>query len=153
VRVWRICRKPYAADPLSGRGALFTSGRWHIKGRRVVYLSSSLALAALEMLVQVNRPELPADLVALEIDVPDDTQAHRIEIRSLPEQWRDYPAPEALQQIGNEWLREGRTPLLQVPSAVIPEEDNYLLNPVHPKARMVSVIRSNDFIFDPRLAP
>jgi RES domain-containing protein len=112
-----------------------------------------LALAALEMLVQVNRPELPADLVSIEIDVPDDAQMHRVEIRSLPEQWRDYPAPEALQQIGNEWLREGRTPLLQVPSAVIPEEDNYLLNPVHPKARTVSVIRSDDFIFDPRLAP
>jgi RES domain-containing protein len=124
-----------------------------MKGREVVYLSSSLALAALEMLVQVNRPELPADLMSIEIDVPDDAEIHRVEIKSLPAQWRGYPAPEALQHIGNEWLREGRTPLLRVPSAVIPEEDNYLLNPVHPKARTVSVIRSDDFIFDPRLAP
>jgi len=153
VRVWRICRKAYSADPLSGRGALFTSGRWHTKGRRVVYLSSSLALAALEMLVHVDRETLPADLVRIEIDVPNELEIEAVQIESLPASWRNYPAPEALQQLGDRWLMENRSPVLQVPSAVIPEESNYLLNPAHPRAAAVAVISSIDFVFDPRLAP
>lgn len=153
MRVWRICRKAYAPDPLGGRGGLFTSGRWHTRGRRVVYTSSSLALAALEFLVNVDRSALPADLIQVEIDLPDDLEIDRVDRTRLPRHWRSYPAPEELQQIGNAWLAQQRTAVLQVPSAVIPEEHNYLLNPAHAGAKKLAIIRSESFIYDPRLAP
>jgi len=151
VRVWRICRNPYAAAPLSGRGGLFTSGRWHTKGRRVVYTSGSLSLAALEILVHVDRDMLPPDLVQLEIDVPDNLEIERIKLKTLPRNWRSYPAPAALQQRGDDWLAAGSTPALQVPSAVIPEEFNLILNPQHAGARKIRLVSTRDFRYDSRL--
>jgi RES domain-containing protein len=152
VRLWRICRKGYALDPLSGRGGLVASGRWHRRGRRVVYVSGSLALAALEYLTRVDREELPGDLIQIEIDVPDDLEIEEIEPASLPRNWQDYPAPGTLQRFGNEWLDKQRTSILRVPSAVIPEECNYLLNPAHPEAKSWAVIRARRFVYDRRLA-
>lgn len=152
MRVWRICRRAYASDVLSGRGGLITSGRWHLRGHQIVYASASLSLAALEFLVHVDGAELPADLIHVEIDVPDDVRIDRIERAQLPRNWRKYPAPERLQQLGGDWLSGLATAVLQVPSAVIPEECNYLLNPLHVDAARFAVVRSADFVYDPRLA-
>jgi len=138
---------------MGGRGGLFTSGRWHTRGRRVIYASSSLALAALETLVHVDRAELPPDLVQIELDVPDALEIERIDQAALPQGWRRYPAPEALQHLGDEWLERQRTLVLRVPSAVIPEEDNCLVNPAHADARRLAVISTRAFVYDVRLAP
>ncbi|HUG44135.1 MAG TPA: RES family NAD+ phosphorylase, partial [Acidobacteriota bacterium] len=108
--------------------------------------------AALEFLVHVDGAELPADLIHVEIDVPDDVRIDRIERAQLPRNWRKYPAPERLQQLGGDWLSGLATAVLQVPSAVIPEECNYLLNPLHVDATRFAFVRSADFIYDPRLA-
>lgn len=151
MRVWRICRKPYVADALAGRSGLFTSGRWHSKGRRVVYTSGSRALAALEVLVHVDRDMVPSDLVQLEIDVPDELNILRIRIGELPKNWKSYPAPPALQRRGDEWLLDGSAPVLQVPSAVIPEEFNMLLNPQHADARKLKIVSTRNFAYDSRL--
>ena len=151
MRVWRICREPYAADALAGRGGLFTSGRWHTRGRPIVYTSESLALAALEVLVNADRSTVPADLVQIEIDVPDNLDILRIGIRALPKDWRSYPAPPELQRRGDDWLLAASTPILQVPSSVIPEESNFLVNPQHVDARRLSIISMRAFAFDSRL--
>ncbi len=153
MRVWRICRRRYAGDPLSGRGGLAVSGRWHTRGRRVTYTSGSLALAALELLVHADGAELPDDLVQIEIAIPDDLAQERIEASSLPRTWRRHPAPDALQRFGDDWLRRRKTLVLRAPSAVIPEEFNYLLNPLHPDARRLKVVGTERFVYDPRLAP
>lgn len=145
MRVWRICREAHAADSLSGRGGLFASGRWHTRGRRVVYASGSLALAALEILVHVDKDMLPPDLVQLEIDVPDKLKIQRIDLSALPAVWRSYPAPAALQRLGDDWLDAGSTPALQVPSAVIPEEFNLVINPAHTEARRIRVVSKKHF--------
>ena len=102
MRGWRICRKTYAADSLSGRGGLFTSGRWHTKGRPVVYKSGSLALAALEMLVHVDKSMLPSDLVQIEVDIPDSLTIQRIDAATLLKNWQSYPAPPSLQRRGDD---------------------------------------------------
>ena len=151
MRVWRICREPYAADALTGRGRLFTSGRWHTRGRPVVYTSRSLALAALEILVHADRGTLPSDLIQVEIDVPDGLKALRIGSKELPGNWQTYPAPPALQRLGDEWLVTGSTALLRVPSAVIPEEFNFLLNPQHADARKLKIVSTRGFSHDLRL--
>ena len=117
----------------------------------MVYTSGSLALAALELLVHVDRSNVPPDLVQIEIEIPDDLGVQRIEVGSLPASWREYPAPEALQRLGDEWLAGRSTPVLQVPSAVIPEEHNYLINPDHPQAARAVAVGTNPFNYDPRL--
>ena len=156
MKVWRICRARHAVDPLSGKGGLHASGRWHTKGRRVTYTSESLALAALELLVHASPSELPADLVRVEIEMPDDLPRERLDVpslvRSVGRSWRDTPGPESLQAIGNEWLDSMRSAVLQVPSAVIPTERNALLNPTHEDAHRIEVVSVEKFVLDPRLA-
>ncbi len=151
MRVWRICRRAHAADALSGRGGLFVSGRWHSRGRRIVYTSGSLSLAALEILVHVDQTELPRDLFRIEVEIPDDVSVERIDASALPTAWRTFPAPPALQELGDGWLQQQKALVLEVPSAVIPEEYNYLLNPAHPDAARLVVVSSREFVYDPRI--
>ena len=151
MRVWRICRKPFIKDALAGRGGLFTSGRWHTVGRTIVYTSESLALAALEVLVHVDRDLVPSDLIQIEIDIPDELEILGIVVKELPKNWRSYPAPPSLQKRGNAWLVEGLAPVLQVPSSLIPEEANFLLNPQHANAHRFEIISTKRFAYDSRL--
>ncbi len=151
MRVRRICRDVHARDALSGRGGLFASGRWHSRGRRVVYTSESLALAALEVLVHVDLDLLPEDLVQIEIKVPDRLARRDLEPHALPARWRRYPAPGALQEIGDRWLAASATPLQFVPSCIIPEENNVLIDPTHSEARAIQVVARKRFRLDPRL--
>lgn len=153
MRVWKICRKLHARDTLKGRGGLYTSGRWHTKGRPVVYTSQSLALAALEILVHVDRAIVPGDLVQIEIEWPDDLEIMTTDVADLPKHWQSYPALPELQRHGEDWLSGEVTPVLQVPSSVIPEECNYLLNPQHPDACKAAIVSLRNFTYDPRLTP
>jgi RES domain-containing protein len=127
------------------------SGRWHPRGMRVVYTSSSLALAVLESVVNAGRDSLPEDLIRIEIEVPDRLTIERVSAADLPSNWRAYPAPPELASLGESWAREMRTPVLQVPSALVPEEANFLLNPAHPSAADIEVVTARSFVFDPRL--
>jgi RES domain-containing protein len=151
MRVWRICREPFGADALSGRGGLFASGRWHTRGRPIVYSSESLSLAALEILVHVEKATMPSDLVQIEMEVPEDLGILRIDLHTLPKDWRANPVPAALQRLGDGWLAAGAAAVLRVPSAVIAEESNFLLNPEHADARRITVVSTAEFSFDSRL--
>ena len=151
MRVWRICRKPYVDTALDGSGGMYTSGRWHSKGNPIVYTASSAALAALEVLVHVDPLTAPADLRLLAIELPDDLSIEVLEPITLPEGWHSVPAPAALQTIGSSWLTSGRTAALNVPSAVITVERNFLLNPRHPEVQRVRILSDEAFSFDTRL--
>jgi RES domain-containing protein len=117
----------------------------------VVYTSASLALAALEVFVNLERPELPADLVAIPAEIPEALALARLAPSELPANWRSYPAPEQLAELGTRWAQEARTPVLAVPSAVIAQEMNYLLNPRHANFKRIRVRDPEPFRFDPRL--
>ena len=151
MRVWRICRKPYVDTALDGIGGMYTSGRWHSKGNPIVYTASSAALAALEVLVHVDPLTAPADLRLLAIELPDDLSIEVLEPITLPEGWHSVPAPAALQILGSSWLTSGRTAALNVPSAVITVERNFLLNPRHPEVQRVRILSDEAFSFDTRL--
>ena len=151
MRVWRICRKPYVDTALDSIGGMYTSGRWHSKGNPIVYTASSAALAALEVLVHVDPLTAPADLRLLAIELPDDLSIEVIEPITLPDGWHSVPAPAALQTIGSSWLTSGRTAALNVPSAVIKVERNFLLNPRHPEVQRVRILSDEAFSFDTRL--
>lgn len=149
MRVWRLSRRRYVA--LDGEGARLYGGRWNREGTAVVYASSSLALAALELLVHVDPEDVPDDLVALAIDVPDDAPREAVAVAELPEDWdrvADHPACTAR---GDRWARAGASLALLVPSVLVPEEANVLLNPAHPRMRGVQVVATRAFAFDRRL--
>ena len=127
MRVWRLCQAFRAKDSLSGEGGVHVSGRWHLRGTRIVYTSATLSLAALEMLVHANRAFAPQDLVAVEVEVPASPEIDRVPLSRLPGQWDADPAPAAIQELGSRWAASRRSAVLEVPSAVIPLESNYLL--------------------------
>jgi RES domain-containing protein len=116
-----------------------------------VYTSSSLALAALEFFVHVRPTRAPDDLLAIPADIPPSISLSRIAASDLASDWRESPAPEALADMGARWLRDGGTPVLVVPSAVIPHEDNYLLNPLHRAFRTIRIGSPERFTFEPRM--
>jgi RES domain-containing protein len=152
MRVWRICRKPYVDQALVGIGGIYTSGRWHTKGHPIVYTASSAALAALEVLVHVDPLTAPTDLRLLTIELPDDLTTEVLEPLTLPEDWQSVPAPASLQTLGSSWLTSGRTAALNVPSAVITVERNFLLNPRHPELQRIGISSDEAFSFDTRLS-
>ena len=149
MRLYRICRAAHRA--LDGEGARLWGGRWNEPGRPVVYTSATLSLAALEYLVHVDPDLVPADLVALALELPDDVATERVDPAALPAGWERVPEPAACRALGDAWLRGGRTVALHVPAAPVPEEWNVLLDPRHPDMARVAVVGERAFAFDPRL--
>jgi RES domain-containing protein len=149
--VWRVTRKAHAEQSLSGEGARRFGGRWNHQGVPVVYTSQSLSLAALEYLVNLSMLDLPRDLVSIRIKIPDALVHTAVRIDKLPRNWRAFPAPEILKDIGQEWVENGEAPILVVPSVVIPGEHNFLINPTHPLARKLLVDQIEPFALDKRL--
>jgi len=151
--LYRICRARH--PPLDGMGAFHVGGRWSPPRIRLVYTSSTLSLAMLEVLAHHRRDRAPADYVRVTVELPDATPVTAVPLRSLPRGWQRYPAPTSLQGIGARWAREGRTPLLRVPSALVDPasgEFNYLLNPQHPALARLRPREVVPFSFDVRLA-
>lgn len=145
--VWRLASRRY--PPLSGEGARLVGGRWNSPGRPLVYASESLALCLAECLVHVTG-SLPRDYVAFKIAVPD----HGIEelrLKTLKAGWEHDLAQT--RAVGDKWLTDERSLALIVPSAVLPDSKNILLNTQHPDAGRLRVISQQPFRFDPRLRP
>ena len=133
--VWRICSKKYQASAFSGVGGLYVPGRWHPQGHKIVYTAESLALASLEIFVHLESDRVP--LVAIKAWLPDELKVEEIEPERLPDNWQDTSAYPLLQNMGRDWLASCRTPILKVPSSIVPVEYNYLLNPQHPELKVV----------------
>jgi RES domain-containing protein len=133
----------------SGMGAALYGGRWNRIGTEVIYASQSASLAALEVLVHYS--VLPKDHVLTEIQVPDTLAILRIERDRLPDGWDAESPMPATQDIGEIWVREGRHALLSVPSSIIPNERNFIINPAHPAFVEIGFLPPLHFHFDPRL--
>lgn len=147
---WRIVKARHADDAFDGEGARIFGGRWNSPGRPVVYTAGSAALAALEMLAHVgNSDMLPAYvLVACSFETK---LVLRLDRARLPRDWHSYPARPQLQQLGDAWLKDATSAVLEVPSALIPTESNYLLNPHHRDFRSIKIAKPRPFEFDLRL--
>jgi RES domain-containing protein len=152
MRFWRICRRRYAAEAMSGAGARLYGGRWNSRGVSVVYASTSLALAAVETFVNLEPNLRPADLVSIEGDIPDAVEIRRLDLATLPAGWHESRG-ESLRQFGDEWIRSGETGALLVPSAAIRGEWNVLLNPAHPDFSKITFKTPERFEFDARMFP
>ena len=141
---WRLARQPWA--DLSGEGARRHGGRWNSPGRPVVYLSQEASLPVLEVLVHLDLPPdlLPLDYVLMRTDLAR-LQAAVEEGPADPMDMRESRA------WGDRWIAEARSPLLRVPSVLVPEAANLILNVRHALAPLVPAPVSRPFAFDPRL--
>ncbi|MDK2971975.1 MAG: hypothetical protein PWP23_1730 [Candidatus Sumerlaeota bacterium] len=146
---WRIVKEKHAASAFDGEGAFTYGGRWNSPGVRVVYASESLSLAALESLVHLN-PFLPFRYVRFRVEFAD-ALVEEIGKDSLVRDWNVQPPGPASKSVGDAWGRAARTPVLRVPSVIIPIESNFLLNPQHPGFRKVRISKPEPFALDPRL--
>lgn len=147
--LYRIAKCNYVAD-LSGTGARLYGGRWNSVGQSMVYLASNRSLAVLEVLVHLSPAIFPAKFCLAEFEIPAN---NIIELRpgELPTNWQDILSPNELKKTGDEFLKQQKGLLLKVPSAIVPEEFNYLVNPLHPDSSKIKLIKQQPFSFDERL--
>jgi RES domain-containing protein len=150
MHFWRICRRRYAADAATGEGARLYGGRWNSRGVRVVYASTSLALAAVETFVNLEPNLQPRDLVSIEVEISEELEIRRLDQKTLPRDWHQT-RDESLRRFGDEWTRAGQTMALLVLSAAIRGEWNVLLNPAHPDFQKVKFGEPVRFHFDTRM--
>lgn len=144
---WRVSNYP----TLDGIGGLYVAGRWHSKGRPVVYCAQNPATALLETLVhmEIEAEDRPDRFQVLRIEGPDSLSIERVGIEELAENW----AEDLLitQEYGDRWLQEKRSLLLQVPSVLVPETWNVLVNPLHPEVSQLQITKTYQHPFDTRL--
>lgn len=150
MRFWRICRRCYAVEAAGGEGARRYSGRWNSRGVRVVYASTSLALAAVETFVNLEPNLRPADLVFIEGEIPDTVEIGRLDTKTLPADWHET-RDESLHRFGDDWIRGRQSVALLVPSAAIRGEWNVLLNPAHHDCSAIQFRDPAPFEFDVRM--
>lgn len=149
---WRLDKaKRTQADSFSGNGAQISGGRWNRKGFRAVYLSESLALAALEKFVHTQEEGRLIQLVSYKVEIPDSIRIDQPAINDLPPHWRREPPPNETQDFGTGWLKKGSNSVLRIPSAVVPGEFNLMLNPGHEDFLKIKIAPRQPFTFDPQM--
>lgn len=153
MRIFRIEREKYLHQTLQGLGAArATAFRWNSLFTPMVYTSQSRALALLEVAVHLNlHSELPNDRLFVEIEVPDELPRELLLAHQLPAGWDTRPPLAVSQQIGEDFVRRAEAAVLQVPSYIVPDEYNFLINPAHPDAKRIRVIGTAPVQFDQRL--
>ena len=153
--LWRIGTDTatYSSVDLSGKGAEKTGGRWNRPGLPVVYTASSISLAALETVIHLDVGALPLNRYLVRIEVPRDTwDARKADTASsLPVGWEARPAGIVSLDVGDDWLKGLTSALYEVPSVIVPEESNVLINPAHPDAKEIKVTKVRAWLYDPRM--
>lgn len=153
--VWRIAAdtKDYPADDLSGKGAEITGGRWNRKSTAMLYAASSRALACLETFVHLNAGGLPLNRYLVAIEIEDHLwRAARVEtVATLPIGWDAEPASMTSVDFGTAWAQASSSLLLSVPSVIVPEEANILINPRHPDIAGIKATKVRKWLYDPRM--
>jgi len=147
---WRITKRKHLKTAFSGSGARKYGGRWNSPGTAIVYTAQTQSLAVLEMLVHLGGPELLQRYVLIGVEI-EERLVREVEISELPRNWRANPAPAALRRFGDDWVARGTSAVLRVPSALVPVENNFLINPAHADFRKLVVRDAIGFEFDERL--
>lgn len=145
--VYRITHKMYSKE-------LFASGlegRWNGDGKKVIYAAGSVALAFLENMIRRQGVGFNSDFKTMIIEIPDDLKIQTIKAENLPTGWREFNDYSKCQPLGNEWFDKAEKPVLKVPSAVLPEEFNYVVNATHPDFRKIKLVETTELVPDERI--
>ena len=149
IQAYRILKRKFVASAFSGEGARKYGGRWNSAGVPVVYTSGAISLAMLEWRTNLTQwPAPPSVIIEIEFDASLVWSPAK-----LPVNWQRWPSPKTNAAVGDNWVNSGRSAVLKLPSAVVPREFNYLLNPTHPDFGKISLGKSQVFKADPRLGP
>jgi RES domain-containing protein len=150
IRVYRIVREPYSKTPLDGEGSYRFGGRWSSPGTRIAYTAEHLSLAMVEYFVPIEASDPPKDLVVVAADIPDSVSRVVLPPENLPPGWRQVPAPPGLAAFGDAFAAERKTAILALPSALVPSESIWLVNPLHPDFAEIQVRPAERFHYDAR---
>lgn len=151
LTVWRLVKEKHARSAFDGEGARRFGGRWNVRGTPVVYLSSSLSLAALELFVHLTAEDARLRFAAIPVEIPNDLAINEFNVQDLPKDWRSEPPSDTCKALGNAWVERSETALLRVPSVIVPSELNYILNPRHPDFTKLRIQAPEPFGFDSRM--
>lgn len=148
--LYRIVKRKWIASAFDGEGAKRFGGRWNSKGRPCIYLAGSESLALLEVLVHLESDTILKSYSLLKCSIP---KSNIMTLgNALPTNWQSEPAPPETAEIGDQWLNSKQSLALQIPSVIVPRENNYLLNPMHPDINIVEKsISEIDIQIDSRL--
>jgi RES domain-containing protein len=149
---WRIVKKRHVGSAFDGEGARRFGGRWNSPGTAVVYVSETRALCLLEVLAGL-RSVKPVQAYVIIPATFDESMVIGVGTQGLPSEWRQHPPHPRTQRIGDGWVEQKRSAILRVPSAIVPEEFNYLLDPAHPDFRHTHIGAPEEVTIDPRLLP
>ncbi|NLD38708.1 MAG: RES family NAD+ phosphorylase [Desulfatiglans sp.] len=150
ILAWRIVSAAYQESAFTGDGAKTYGGRWNSKGVPVIYTAESLALASIEILVNLSSAKLLDNYVKIPVHF-EENLVQALPFKDLPSDWNNRPVSQSTQILGDKWFKEQRSAVLRVPSVVVPEEYVYLLNPVHPDFTKIEIGTPVAYHFDTRL--
>jgi len=151
MTAWHIAKQKHQSTGLSGEGARIYGGRWNPIGTPVIYAAGSLSLATLEIIVHLEREQL---LYTRFVKIPvtfESSMVFSLSRNKLPKDWDSLPPSESTQKIGQKWIEQVKHAILKIPSTVIREEHNFLINPVHPDFSVIEFGEPQRFDFDERL--
>ena len=147
--VFRLIQEKYSPD-WNGKGAELIGRRWNSKGIPMIYTGESRALCTAEVAVHMPLGSPPSEYVLLTISIPEDITITESDVHDLPAEWKKFPYIEITQHLGDEFILQNEYPVMKVPSAVIPGDYNFLLNPRHPDFDKIQLIKKEPFGFDER---
>ncbi|MCY7410913.1 MAG: RES family NAD+ phosphorylase [Chitinophagales bacterium] len=148
--LYRIANRRYI-DELKGEGARLYGGRWNAAGLPVIYTSSHISLAVLEIIANTSLFHLPKHMQLLTLEVSNNATNEEFKQKNLPLDWKEFPSNTSTHLIGDRWLIEKRSLLLKVPSVIITTEHNWLINPLHTEMKKVKIKKIEDFPIDERV--
>ena len=151
ITAWRIVTAKHAERAFDGEGARLAGGRWNRIGIPMIYTADSLALAVLEITVHLSQEDLlQKNYYRIWVQF-ESSLVTSLDPADIPDDWDSLPPPESTQQIGSQWALSQKSVILKVPSTVVGEEFNYLINPVHPDFKKFSIGTPEKVVFDPRI--
>jgi len=155
VRLWRIAADAptYAADDASGEGSRLSGGRWNRKGIPMLYCSKSRSLACLETVINLDPKSMPLNRYLVELAVPVDVWSKRVELNhaTAPVGWDAIPCGKVSLDLGDQWAGSLLSAIHAVPSVIVPEETNFLINPLHPDSASIQIKKIRKWLYDPRI--
>jgi RES domain-containing protein len=150
ITAWRITPKKYIDDAFTGEGAKLWGGRWNQVGYPAVYCAEHLSLAILELIVHLEDDSDISAFVAIPV-VFSPKLVQSLRTSELPPTWNDLPISPASTIVGKKWLEENKLPVFKVPSAIVPIESNFVLNPTHPDFKLIEIGAPQEIRFDNRI--
>jgi len=149
MKVYRIGKTKHAND-LTGEGSKLFGGRWNHKTVPCIYTSESRALALLEYTVNINIEEIPRALSVVTFEIPENN-IELVTEEQMPGNWKEVPAPASTKDLGTRILQTSLSPVIKIPSSVIPYEFNFILNPRHRDSKYFKILQIKDFVYDVRI--